>query len=201
MEPNATADIHTPSFREALAYWARLGWVNFGGPAGQIALLHRDLVERRRWLAEDRFLHALDVGMLPPGPEAQQLATYIGWQLHGVRGGVAAGTLFVLPSVAILLVLSWLYMAWGEVPAVVAVLDGIKPVVLAIVAAAVVRIGRRALRSPLHAALALAALFGIAILDVPFPAIVAGAALVGGLAARWTPERSEERRVGRGCTW
>ncbi len=174
-----------PSFRGALAYWVRLGWVNFGGPAGQIALLHRDLVERRRWIAEDRFLHALDVCMLLPGPEAQQLATYIGWHLHGVRGGVAAGVLFVLPSVAILLALSWLYVVWGQVPAVAALLDGIQPVVLAIVAAAVARIGRRALRSPLYAALAVAALGAIAVLSVPFPAIVAGAALFGALAARW----------------
>ena len=159
--------------------------MNFGGPAGQIALLHRDLVERRRWIAEDRFLHALDVCMLLPGPEAQQLATYIGWHLHGVRGGVAAGALFVLPSVAILLALSWLYVAWGEVAGVAAVLDGIKPVVLAIVAAAVVRIGRRALRSPLHAALAVAALLAIAFLSVPFPAIVAAAAVLGAFTARW----------------
>jgi chromate transporter len=187
METNVKASAQPPSFREALAYWARLGWVNFGGPAGQIALLHRDLVERRRWIAEERFLHALDVCMLLPGPEAQQLATYIGWHLHGVRGGIAAGALFVLPSVAIILALSWLYMAFGEMPAVVAILDGIKPVVLAIVAVAVVRVGQRALRSPLHAALAVAALVAIALLSVPFPAIVAAAALLGALAARWQP--------------
>jgi len=173
-----------PAFREALAYWVKLGFVNFGGPAGQIALMHRDLVERRRWIGERPFLAALDVCMLLPGPEAQQLATQVGWRLHGVRGGVAAGACFVLPSVAILLLLSWLYAAWGGLPAVVAVLGGIKPVVVAIIAAALLRIARRAVRTPLHAVLAVGSLIAIAWLRVPFPAIVGGAVLAGLAASR-----------------
>ena len=121
-----------PSFRTALQYWARLGWVNFGGPAGQIALMHRDLVTERKWIDEPRFLHALNFCSLLPGPEAQQLATYIGWTLHGMRGGLAAGILFVLPSIFVLLGLSWIYAAHGALPAVAAVLAGVKAVVVAI---------------------------------------------------------------------
>jgi chromate transporter len=180
-------EILEPSFREALAYWFKLGWINFGGPAGQIALMHRDLVDRRRWIDERRFLASLDVCMLLPGPEAQQLATHIGWRLHGVRGGLAAGACFVLPSVAILLALSWIYATWGNVAAVVAVLGGIKPIVVAIIVAALFRIARRSLRTPLHAGLAIAALVAIAWLAVPFPAIVAGAAVIGLVAGRLAP--------------
>jgi chromate transporter len=175
-----------PPFREALAYWFRLGWVNFGGPAGQIALMHRDLVERRRWVDEPAFLHALNFCMLLPGPEAQQLATWIGWRLHGTRGALAASTLFVLPSVLVLWSLSAVYVLWGEVPAVAGALAGIQPVVVALVAEAVLRIGRRAFRHWAHvafAALAFAALF----LRLPFPAVVAAAALAGALAGRWLP--------------
>ncbi|HEX4956501.1 MAG TPA: chromate efflux transporter [Thermoanaerobaculia bacterium] len=182
---DSTSTLPTPpTFRQALAYWARLGWINFGGPAGQIALMHRDLVDRLRWVGEKQFLTGLDVCMLLPGPEAQQLATHLGWRLHGIRGGIAAGTLFVLPSVAVLLVLSWIYVRFGQVSAVAALLAGIKPVVVAIVAAAMVRIGRRALKTPFHVALAVLALVAIALLGVPFPAIVAGAALTGFLVAR-----------------
>jgi chromate transporter len=176
-----------PSFREALTYWARLGWINFGGPAGQIALMHRDLVDRRRWIDERQFLASLDVCMLLPGPEAQQLATQVGWRLHGVPGGIAAGACFVLPSVAILLALSWGYAKWGSVGPVAAILGGIKPMVVAIIAAALVRIARRAVRTPLHAALAIGALVAIAGLRVPFPAIVAVAAGIGLLAGRFSP--------------
>jgi chromate transporter len=189
-ESTAPAPVAAPTFREALAYWVKLGFLNFGGPAGQIALMHRDLVERRRWIGERPFLAALDVCMFLPGPEAQQLATQIGWRLHGVRGGVAAGACFVLPSVALLLLLSWLYAAWGGLPGVVAVLGGIKPVVVAIIAAALLRIARRAVRTPLHAALAAAALIAIAWLRVPFPAIVGGAALAGLAASRFAPRPS-----------
>jgi chromate transporter len=182
------AGIVRPSFREALAYWFKLGWINFGGPAGQIALMHRDLVDRRRWIDERQFLASLDVCMLLPGPEAQQLATHVGWRLHGVRGGLAAGACFVLPSVAILLALSWIYTTWGEVAAVVAVLGGIKPIVVAIIVAALFRIARRSLRTPLHAVFAIAALVAIAWFGVPFPAIVAGAAVLGLLAGRFAPD-------------
>ncbi len=173
-----------PSFGEALRYWIRLGFVNFGGPAGQIAMLHRDLVEDRKWTSEERFLHALNFCMLLPGPEAQQLAIYIGWLLHGTAGGVLAGVFFVLPSVAVLLLLSWVYAAHGNLPTVVGVLSGLKPIVLAIVAAAVWRIGRRALRTRMDAGICLAAFLAIAVWNVPFPAIVLGAGLAGLAASR-----------------
>jgi chromate transporter len=179
--PGATVATPVP-FRIALRYWARLGCVNFGGPAGQIALMHRDLVERRGWIAEDRFLHALNFCMLLPGPEAQQLAIYIGWLLHGVAGGLAAGVLFVLPSIFVLLGLSWVYAAHGTLPAVAAAVAGLKPVVVAIVLAAMLRIGRRALRGPAHLAIAAAAFVAMRLLDVPFPLIVLAAAAAGLLA-------------------
>ena len=179
----SSASAPTVPFRVALRYWARLGCVNFGGPAGQIALMHRDLVERRRWIAEDRFLHALNFCMLLPGPEAQQLAIYIGWLLHGVAGGLAAGVLFVLPSIFVLLGLSWVYAAHGTLPAVAAALAGLKPVVVAIVLAAMLRIGRRALRGPAHLAIAATAFVAIRLLDIPFPLIVLAAAAAGLLTA------------------
>ncbi|HLF07844.1 MAG TPA: chromate transporter, partial [Dehalococcoidia bacterium] len=134
------------AFGDALRFWLRLGFINFGGPAGQIAIMHRELVERRGWVSEERFLRALNFCMVLPGPEAQQLATYIGWWLHGWRGGVVAGSFFVLPSVALLLFLSWLAVAQAEVPVVAGLLYGVQPVVVAIVAEAVLRIGRRALQ-------------------------------------------------------
>jgi chromate transporter len=168
-----------PGFREALRYWALLGWINFGGPAGQIALMHRDLVERRRWISEGRFLHALNFCMLLPGPEAKQLAIYVGWLLHGTRGALAAGIGFVLPSVLLLWGLAWIYVTWGALPAVAALLAGIKPVVVAIVAEALVRIAGRAFRHVAHGAFALAAFVAIFALGVSFPAIVGGAALLG----------------------
>jgi chromate transporter len=174
-----------PDFRAALAYWVRLGWVNFGGPAGQIALLHRDLVERRRWVDEPRFLHALNFCMLLPGPEAKQLAIYLGWLLHGTAGALAAGLGFVLPSVLLLWALAWLYSAHGEVPAVAAALAGIQPVVVAIVLEAVVRIGRRAFRHPLHAVFAAVAFLALLRLSAPFPAIVGAAAIAGAICVRF----------------
>jgi chromate transporter len=173
-----------PTFREALRYWARLGFVNFGGPAGQIAMMQHDLVEKRRWISQERFLHALSFCMLLPGPEAQQLAIYIGWLLHRTAGGLVAGILFVLPSVFILLGLSFVYAAYGAVPAVAGVLSGLQAVVVAIVLAAVLKIGRRALKIPLHFAIASAAFAGIYLLGVPFPAIVLGAGLAGLAAGR-----------------
>ena len=133
----------TVSFREALKFWWRLGWISFGGPAGQIALMHTELVERRRWISEKRFLHALNYCMVLPGPEAQQLATYIGWLMHGTRGGITAGALFVLPSLIIIAGLAWVYLVFGHLPAITAILWGIKPAVVAIVLAAAWRIGKR----------------------------------------------------------
>ena len=171
-----------PTFRAALQYWARLGCVNFGGPAGQIAMMHRDLVTDRKWIDEPRYLHALNFCSLLPGPEAQQLATYIGWTLHGMRGGLAAGILFVLPSILVLLALSWIYAAHGALPAVAAVLAGVKAVVVALVLDAVLRIGKRALRTPLAAALAFAAFAAVAS-GIAFPWIVLGAAVVGAMGA------------------
>ena len=176
-----------PGFGEALRYWLKLGFVSFGGPAGQIALMHEDLVERRRWISEGRFLHALNYCMLLPGPEAQQLATYIGWLLHGRWGGLAAGALFVLPSLAILVALSWVYLAWGRVPAVTAVFWGIKPAVTAIVVAAALRIGSRTLRNGWLRAIALAAFVAIFALELPFPAVVLAAGLAGHLGGRLAP--------------
>lgn len=175
------------AFGEALLYWLRLGFVSFGGPAGQIAIMHRDLVERRRWISEKRFLHALNYCMVLPGPEAQQLATYIGWLMHRSRGGVVAGALFVLPSLVVLVTLSWIYLRFGHVPAVAGVLYGIKPAVTAIVLAAAWRIGTRALKHPLQWAIAVAAFVAIFAFDAPFPAIVAGAALAGAIGARFAP--------------
>ena len=168
-----------PSFREALRFWVRLGFINFGGPAGQIAIMHRELVERKRWITDDLFLRALNFCIILPGPEAQQLAIYTGWMLHGARGGLAAGAFFVIPSILVLLLLSWLVAAHAGVPAVAGLLYGVQPVVIAIVAEAVIRIGRRALRHPALAVIAAAAFAAIFILRVPFPAIVAAAALAG----------------------
>ncbi len=166
-------------FRAALRFWVKLGFISFGGPAGQIAIMHRELVERRGWISEARFLHALNYCMLLPGPEAQQLATYIGWLLHGTAGGLVAGAAFVAPSIALLLGLSYGYAAYGSVAVVSGVLAGFKPVVVAIVAEAVLRIGRRACTRWLHYAIAAAAWGGIAWLHVPFPLIVVFAALLG----------------------
>jgi chromate transporter len=177
-----------PSFAEALRYWWKLGWISFGGPAGQIAIMHHELVERRRWISEARFLHALNYCMVLPGPEAQQLATYIGWLMHRTRGGIAAGALFVLPSLLVLIVLSWVYMAYGQVPAIAGILYGIKPAVTAIVLHAAWRIGSRALRSPLLWAIAAAAFVAIYAFSVPFPAIVLAAGLIGAIGGRVAPK-------------
>jgi chromate transporter len=175
------------SFGEALRFWLKLGFISFGGPAGQIAIMHSELVERRRWISEKRFLHALNYCMLLPGPEAQQLATYIGWLLHRSRGGIAAGVLFVLPSLFILIALSWVYLRFGNVPVVAAVFYGIKPAVTALVLHAAWRIGTRALKNGWMWAIAGASFLALFALDAPFPAIVLGAALVGALGARRWP--------------
>ncbi len=178
----------TVPFAEALRFWVKLGFISFGGPAGQIAIMHRELVERRRWLSEERFLHALNYCMLLPGPEAQQLAIYIGWLMHRTAGGIVAGAFFVIPSVFILLALSYVYAAYGEVPAVAGVLDGFKPVVVAIVVEAVMKIGGRALKRRVHYAIAVAAFLAIYLLHVPFPLIVLIAALLGLVGAGVWPE-------------
>lgn len=183
-----------PGFGEAVRFWALLGCISFGGPAGQIGIMHNELVQKRRWISEDRFLHALNFCMLLPGPEAQQLATYVGWTLHRIRGAVAAGILFVLPSVAVLMALSWIYVVHGEVSWVAGILAGFKPVVVAVVAHAVVGIGRRALTRLGHLALAAGAFLGMQILEVPFPAIVLGAGLAGLAGARWWPDVFARRR-------
>ncbi len=176
-------------FSEALRFWIKLGFISFGGPAGQIAIMHREIVERRRWLSEERFLHALNFCMLLPGPEAQQLATYIGWLLHRVRGGLVAGAFFVLPSVFILLGLSYVYVVYGSVAAVAGVLAGFKPVVVAIVLEAVFRIGRRTLSSWTHALICVVAFVAIYFFKVPFPAIVLGAGLAGLLLIKSPPDQ------------
>ncbi|MDI3380550.1 chromate efflux transporter [Xenophilus aerolatus] len=175
-------------FLEALRFWLKLGFISFGGPAGQIAIMHTELVERRRWLSEGRFLHALNYCMLLPGPEAQQLATYIGWLMHRTAGGVVAGALFVLPSLAILIALSWIYMAYGHLAVVAGIFYGLKPAITAIVLHAAHRIGSRAIRNRWMLGLAVAAFVAIFWGQVPFPAIVAVAALLGWLGARWRPQ-------------
>jgi chromate transporter len=176
-----------PSFNEALKVWFKIGCLSFGGPAGQIAMMHRVLVDEKKWIDEPRFLHALNFCMLLPGPEAQQLATYIGWLLHGVRGGLTAGILFVLPGALVMLALSMLYALGQGVPAIDGALFGIKAAVLVIVVEALIRIGRRALKTTTLVALAGAAFVGIFFLAVPFPLIVAGAALIGFQVARTSP--------------
>jgi chromate transporter len=171
-------------FREALAVWVKIGLTSFGGPAGQIATMHRVLVDEKRWIGEQRFLHALNYCMLLPGPEAQQLATYIGWLLHRTWGGIVAGTLFVLPGALVMLALSLLYAGYHEVRFVEALFFGIKPAVLAIVLHALVRIGKRALTGRLAVALAGAAFVALFFLDLPFPLVVAGAGLAGFAVSR-----------------
>ncbi|MGM9486060.1 chromate efflux transporter [Ideonella sp. YS5] len=188
MEP-ATPAPSAVSFREALGFWFKLGFISFGGPAGQIAIMHSELVERRRWISEKRFLHALNYCMVLPGPEAQQLATYIGWLMHRTWGGVIAGALFVLPSLLILIALSWVYAAYGNVPLVAGLFYGIKPAVTAIVVQAAHRIGSRALKNSWLWAISAAAFVAIFALKLPFPAIVLAAGLIGYVGGRFAPER------------
>ncbi|PKO56983.1 MAG: chromate transporter [Betaproteobacteria bacterium HGW-Betaproteobacteria-21] len=190
-DPAPTGHLDTPSpvaFRTAFLFWLKLGFISFGGPAGQISIMHQELVENRRWLSERRFLHALNYCMVLPGPEAQQLATYIGWLMHRTWGGVVAGTLFVLPSLLILIMLSWVYVAFGDVPLVAGLFYGIKPAVTAIVLQATHRIGGRALRNQAMWAIAAASFVAIFALNVPFPAIVAAAALIGYIGGQMAPE-------------
>jgi chromate transporter len=190
MNPEPVADLPQPPTRaQAFAYWLKLGVVSFGGPAGQIALMHEELVERRRWISENRFLHALNYCMVLPGPEAQQLATYIGWLMHRTWGGVVAGGLFVLPSLFILIALSWVYMAFGSLPAIAGIFYGIKPAVTALVVHAAWRIGSRALKNAWLWSIAAAAFVAIFALQVPFPLIVLGAGLIGHFGGRRAPDQ------------
>ena len=177
------------SFSEALVYWLKLGFISFGGPAGQISMMHQELVEKRRWISEHRFLHALNYTMVLPGPEAQQLATYIGWLMHGLWGGIAAGVLFVLPSLFILISLTWIYLAYGDLPVVAGILYGIKPAVTAIVVFAAYRIGSRALKNNVLRIMAALAFVAIFALGVPFPYIVVAAGLIGYIGSRFAPEK------------
>ena len=174
---------------EAFWYWLKLGFISFGGPAGQIALMHTDLVERRRWISEQRFLHALNYCMLLPGPEATQLAIYIGWLMHKTRGGIMAGVLFVLPSLLLLIILSWIYLAYGNLPVVAGILYGIKPAIIAVVLAAAWRIGTRSLKNPTLIGIAVVAFLAIAVFKVPFPLIVLCAAIIGLLGGRLLPSQ------------
>jgi len=176
-----------PDFRAALRFWFKLGCISFGGPAGQIAIMQTELVERRRWIDSDRFMHALNYCMLLPGPEAQQLATYCGWLLHGTRGGLVAGALFVLPAAVLLWGLGVIYVTLGTLPVVAGVFAALKPAVLAIVLTALVKIGRKALQRPVHWGLAATAFGALYFLGLPFPVVVFGAAAIGILTHRAAP--------------
>src|SRR5947208_1924470 len=188
-QPVTSAKPLTPTFRNAFLFWLKLGFISFGGPTGQIAIMHQELVERRKWISNARFLHALNYCMLLPGPEAQQLATYVGWLLHRTVGGVVAGGLFVLPSVFILWVLSYVYVAYGKVPWIAAVFYGLKPAVLAIVAAAIIRIGKRALKNEVMWTIATLAFVAIFFLKMPFPLIIIGAGAIGLVGQRFWKEK------------
>jgi chromate transporter len=185
-------DVPAIPFRTAVRTWFAISLQTFGGPAGQIAVMQRTLVDDHRWIGQRRFLHAMNYCMLLPGPEAQQLATYVGWLLHGTRGGLVAGGLFVLPGVVALLVLSAVYVAFGSTVAVTAVFAGLAPAVLAIVAQAVIRIGRRALTSPALVAVAVVAFLALALFGVPFPLVILAAGLAGWALARWRPSAVPE---------
>ena len=190
-EKNAATPTEAPaaiSFAEAFRFWLKLGFISFGGPAGQIAIMHQELVERKRWISERRFLHALNYCMVLPGPEAQQLATYIGWLMHRSWGGIVAGGLFVLPSLFILIALSWIYLAFGDIPAIAGILYGIKPAVTAIVVFAAIRIGSRALKNGVLWGVAAAAFIALFALKLPFPLIVIGAGIIGWIGGRVAPK-------------
>ena len=179
---------HLVPFRDAFRYWLRLGFINFGGPAGQIAIMHDELVDKKRWISNDRFLHALNFCMLLPGPEAQQLAIYIGWLLNGTAGGIVAGVFFVLPAFFLILALSWVYVVHGDIGWVSAVFYGLQAAVIAIVVAAVIRVGAKALKNPLLVVIAGAAFVAIFLIKIPFPLIIAAAAAAGLVGSRLRPE-------------
>jgi chromate transporter len=187
VKPRLEARTAGPKFGEAFRFWLKLGFISFGGPTGQIAIMQTELVERKRWISQSRFLHALNYCMLLPGPEAQQLATYIGWLLHKTAGGIVAGALFVIPSIVVLWTLSFIYVAYGSVPWIAAIFYGLKPVVVAIVAAAVIRIGRKTLKNEVMWAIAALAFVAIFFGGVPFPAIIIAAGLLGLIGGRIWP--------------
>ena len=182
---NPQSEIPNPKFSEAFKFWLKLGFISFGGPAGQIALMHKELVERKKWIDDESFLHALNFCMLLPGPEAQQLATYNGWKMHGIKGGIVAGVFFVLPSVFILLALSYIYARFGNVAEVSAILDGLKAVVVAIVVEAVIKIGKKAFKGWFSVLIAALSFIAIFVFHVPFPLIILGAGLLGFLYSKF----------------
>jgi chromate transporter len=176
---NHSGVVQQPSFKEALRFWFKLGWISFGGTAAHIAIMHNDLVEKKRWISNASFLHALSHCMILPGPEAQQLAIYIGWRLHGKRGGVVAGTLFVLPSMFVLLALSVIYVRFGNLPWIASMFNGLKPAVIALVIVALQRLAKRALRGPVQCAVAAAAFAGMFVFDISLLMVMSGAAVLG----------------------
>src|ERR687897_321218 len=193
MDAKTVAEDHTDQTKpvgiwEAFWFWVKLGFINFGGPAGQIAIMHRELVEKKRWVTEGQYLRTLNFCMLLPGPEAQQVATYIGWRLHGTLGGIVAGSFFLIPSIFVFWLLSYLAMAHSDVPVITGLLYGIQPVVIAIVVEAVLRIARRAINHYLLIGFSVAAFVGLYFLSVPFPFVVLAAALGGLLLSRAVPE-------------
>jgi chromate transporter len=177
----------TPTFWEAFLFWFKLGWISFGGPAGQIAIMHQELVDRKKWISNEKFLHALNYCMLLPGPEAQQLATYIGWLLHKTKGGVVAGVLFVLPSVFILFGLSYIYISYGTLPWVAAIFVGLKAAVLAIVLGAVIKIGKKSLKNNMLIALAATSFLATYFLNMPFPVLILTVAIIGIIGSQFAP--------------
>ena len=179
------------SFGEAFRFWLKLGFISFGGPAGQIAIMQRDLVENKKWIDQDDFLHALNYCMILPGPEAQQLATYIGWRLHGIKGGIVAGAFFVIPSIFFLLILSYIYAAYGNLPEVSAIFDGFKAVVVAIVVEAVFKIAKKAFKTWWHIVISALAFVSIYFFHVPFPLIVLGAAIIGIISSKFQDSSSK----------
>ncbi|MDZ4747140.1 MAG: chromate efflux transporter [Saprospiraceae bacterium] len=178
-----------PSFTEALSFWLKLGFISFGGPAGQVSIMHEYLVEKKKWISESRFLHAFNYCMLLPGPEAQQLATYTGWLLHGVRGGLAAGLLFIFPSAVMLWILSYLYVSYGDMPLIAAMFSFLKPAVVAIIIVALIKIGKKSLISPIHYIVATIAFALIYFFNIPFPLVILGAMGIGIILSRLIPVR------------
>ncbi|MCA1847523.1 MAG: chromate transporter, partial [Actinobacteria bacterium] len=195
-EARARNETKPVGFWEAFWFWVRLGFINFGGPAGQIAIMHRELVEKKRWVSEGQYLRTLNFCMLLPGPEAQQVATYIGWRLHGTLGGVVAGSFFVIPSIFVLWLLSYLAAAHSDVPAITGLLYGVQPVVIAIVVEAVLRIGKRTLNHAILVVFAILAFVALYFLSVPFPLVVVAAAVGGLLLSRVVPEAFRGREHG-----
>lgn len=196
-EVNAFTEIKKPSFKEAFWFWLKLGFISFGGPAGQIAIMHEFLVEKKKWISDSRFLHALNFTMILPGPEAQQLATYTGWMLHGTKGGLVAGIFFILPSMFILLGLSALYVTFGNIPWVYAMFAGLKPAVIAIVILALIKIGKKSLHTIFHFLIAGAAFVAIFFFNIPFPIIIIGALILAFISRKYAPKLFNQTAAAR----